>query len=160
MTARAPRAEWRFVGSSFGGYVAARFAELHRGIVGRLLLLCPGFDLVRRWPELVGRDLLELWRRDGELAFDDGTGRQVPVHWRFYEEGSEHPPFPCAGVPTRILHGRVDTTVPIESSRRYLELCAQATLRELDDDHSLLASLPVVTAEALDFLAGPETTSP
>ena len=52
--ARAEGQTWRFVGSSLGGWLAARWAELHPERVDRLLLLCPGFHLAERWPHLVG----------------------------------------------------------------------------------------------------------
>ena len=46
---------------------------------------------------------------------------------------------PPMGVPTIVIHGKLDDVVPVEVSRRY---CAfGATLIETDDDHRLVQSL-------------------
>ncbi|MGD2113955.1 MAG: YqiA/YcfP family alpha/beta fold hydrolase [Acidobacteriota bacterium] len=132
---------WRFVGSSFGGYLAALWAERHPDRVDRLLLLCPGFDLARRWPALLGAEAMERWRRDGVFPFEDGSGRLVPVHWGFYESMLRHPPFPEVPCPTQIVHGRRDEVVPIGTSRRYAAERPHVELIEVDDDHGLTASI-------------------
>jgi len=44
--------------------------------------------------------------------------------------------------PSLIIHGRRDTVVPIEASRNF-----GLPLLEVDDDHSLRASLPLIIAE-------------
>lgn len=143
---------WRFVGSSFGGYVAARWAELHPERVARLLLLCPGFDLLTRWPEILGREVFERWERDGVIPLADGAGRMTPVHWGFIEDARRHPPFPDVPCPTRLVHGTRDEVVPVETSRRYAAGRPHVTLREVDDDHGLLASVDAVGAEVEGFL--------
>lgn len=48
--------------------------------------------------------------------------------------------------PTIILHGRGDTVVPIDVSRRLAARCPHVELRELDDGHSLSASLDAIAA--------------
>jgi pimeloyl-ACP methyl ester carboxylesterase len=157
LVASAPReVPWRFIGSSLGGYVAARWAQLHPGRVDRLLLLCPGFDLVRRWPELVGEEGLAAWEREGSFLFEDGAGQPTPVHWRFFQDARGHPPCPRVTCPTRIVHGRRDEVVPVETSRRYVEACPAASLLEVDDDHALTASLELIAREAEVFLLDPD----
>ena len=44
--------------------------------------------------------------------------------------------------PTQIIHGRFDDVVPIEASRQF-----GVPLLEVDDDHSLSSSLPLIIAE-------------
>lgn len=143
---------WCFVGSSFGGYVAARWAELHPDRVARLLLLCPGFDLLSRWPLLLGREAFERWERDGVIPLADGAGRMTPVHWGFVEDARRHPPFPEVPCPTRIVHGSRDEVVPVETSHRYAAARPHVSLREVDDDHGLLASVDAIGAEVEGFL--------
>ncbi len=143
---------WRFIGSSFGGLVAAIWCGRNPERTDRLLLLCPGFDLARRWPTLLGSDALETWRRDGSYAIEDGAGVLTPVHWGFCESVQRHPAFPEVPCPTHILHGRQDETVPIESSRRYAAVHPHVTLIEVDDDHSLLNSLDRIEEEVAGFL--------
>ena len=96
---------WCFIGSSMGGWLAARWAELHPERVERLVLLCPGFDLATRWLSIVGTEGMEKWRADGSLLFPDGAGVLRRVHWGFYEEGSKLPGRPEVPCPTRIYHG-------------------------------------------------------
>ena len=62
---------------------------------------------------------------------------------------------PPPGVPTVVLHGVRDQVVPIASSRIYAE--KGATLQELDDDHSLARSLPMML-QAVQSLTGSGTT--
>lgn len=77
---------WGFVGSSLGGWLAARWAGVHPGRVARLLLLCPAFDLASRWPQLLPPGAMDKWRREGSLLMPDAAGTLTRVHYRFYEE--------------------------------------------------------------------------
>lgn len=133
---------WGLVGSSLGGWVAARWAALRPERVRRLLLLCPAFDIPARWPELLPTGALALWERTGSLPFADGAGELRKVHYGFYLEALEQPRVPDVppGVPTVIVHGTRDDRVPIEGSRRYAGDRAHVRVVEVDDGHDLLAS--------------------
>lgn len=139
---------WAFVGSSLGGWLAARWASLRPRRVARLLLLCPAFDIARRWPTILPAGAMERWAA-GSLLLPDGSGTPQPLHYRFYEESCEQPGFPDVPCPTRIVHGTRDDRVPIESSRLYAASRENVTLVEVDDGHELLASLDLVEREAL-----------
>ena len=140
----------RLTGSSMGGYLATRWTELNPGRVDRLALLCPGFDLTSRWPLLLGADAFARWEADGEIPADDGTGQQRRLHWHFVEDARTHPAYPDVTCPTRIIHGSRDEVVPIDTSRRYAETRPHVSLLELDDDHSLTASIDRIAAEMRD----------
>merc|ERR1712224_1089875 len=75
------------IGSSFGGWAAARFSDMHPERVARLLLLNPGFELGSRWPSIVGgHQEMARWQHDGFRRFampSDGTPVDVP--WSFVE---------------------------------------------------------------------------
>lgn len=151
---------WRLSGSSLGAYLAARWAELHPERVDRLVLLSPGFNLVERWPALLGDGAMARWEREGVLSLPDAVGELVPVHWSFIEDARGHPRRPEVPCPTLIMHGRGDETVPIEHSRSYAEARPdRVRLIELDDDHSLLGSLERICREVFAFygLAGGST---
>ena len=148
--AKGQAATWCFIGSSIGGWLAARWAEQHPDRVERMVLLCPGFDLASRWPKIVGAARMERWKRDGTLLFPDADGRPVPVHYGFYEEGISLPQEPVVSCPTVILHAIHDEVVPVEVSRRYAAKHPNVRLREIDDDHSLMASVDIVIAETLE----------
>ena len=75
--------KWRLIGSSMGGYLAARWAELHPSVVDKMILLCPGFNLVDRWPDIFGEQVFERWEARGMRMVPDGSGTPTPLHWGF-----------------------------------------------------------------------------
>jgi pimeloyl-ACP methyl ester carboxylesterase len=148
----APGLRWRFIGSSMGGYLATLWAERHPTRVDRLLLLCPAYDMAARWRRLIGDDGIDGWRRTGVRLFPDGAGTPTEVGWRLYEDAARHPAFPIPPCPTRIIHGTADDVVPIDLSRRLAAAHPHITLREVDDRHELVHSLPLIESEAVTFL--------
>jgi uncharacterized protein len=142
---------WRFVGSSMGGYLAARWASVNPNRVDRLVLLCPGFRLAERWPQLVGPRRMERWEREGELRLPGPQGEMTPVHWGFIEDARSHPPEPEVPCETIIIHGRRDPTVPIESSRAYSAAREQVELFEVDDMHGLIDSVEYIEEKIFEF---------
>jgi pimeloyl-ACP methyl ester carboxylesterase len=144
----------RLIGSSMGGYLAALWAALHPDRVDRLFLLCPGFDLTSRWSELVGEPRMVRWEQDRILEVERPAGKERFLHWGFVEDARLHPGFPEVACPTRIIHGRRDTVVPIELSRRYVSSRPHVSLIEVDDEHTLQESLDRIAAEALRFFDG------
>ncbi len=138
-----------FIGSSMGGYLGARFAQLHPDRVARLLLLCPGFDLVSRWPVLIGADAMARWEAEGALALPDRDGGETPVHFGFIEDARQHPAWPDVACPTVIVHGTRDEVVPVESSRTYAR-GREVTLVEVDDDHGLTGSVELIARTAVE----------
>jgi pimeloyl-ACP methyl ester carboxylesterase len=150
-------ARWRLIGSSMGGFLAARWAQLHPERVDRLLLLCPAFDFVLRWPSLIGAENFERWRSEGRFALPDATGTVVDVHFGLVEDAMTHPARPEVPCRTTIIHGSADTVVPIESSREYAQTHGERVrLVEVDDDHTLMRSLATIEAIAEAELIAPK----
>lgn len=135
---------WRIVGSSLGGWLAARWAELHPSRVDALVLLCPAFDIAHRWPRIMPPGAFERWRRDGAIDTEDAAGNPVRLHFGFYEEASRENQWPRVRCPVTVVHGVRDETVPIDSSRRWTREQSDARLIEVDDTHDLLASMDVI----------------
>ena len=152
LAAKSPNARWRLIGSSMGGYLAARWAEMRPGRVERMLLLCPGFDFARRWPSLLGPDALARWEREGHWPIPDGTGTPVPVHWGFVTSARAHPAFPEFRCRARIIHGTRDDIVPIDTSRELAARRSNVDLVEVEDDHRLHASPEIINTHALGWL--------
>ncbi|MHC4945205.1 MAG: alpha/beta hydrolase [Planctomycetota bacterium] len=147
-----PQIRWRISGSSMGGYLAARWAELNPGRVDRLALLCPGFELGTRWPELIGPDRFERWKEEGTTLLPDALGQEQPVHFGLIEDCRRHPAWPEVPCPTLIFHGTRDETVPVQSSITYAEARPdRVRLITYDDNHYLLNSIDAITAEILKF---------
>ena len=144
-------ARWSLIGSSLGGYLAARWAELHPERVEHLVLLCPGFDLPSRWARLFSVETLQRWKEKGSIPVVDAAGRLVKLHHDFFLDACEHPPYPEVPCPTLILHGSRDEMVPIESSREYAATRDRVELVELDDDHGLTDSIERIADRALRF---------
>ncbi len=142
---------WRLIGSSLGGWVAARWAELRPARVDRLVLLCPGFRLAERWSERLGDAAIARWERDGSLVFPDATGAAVPVHHAFLKESWENMSDPQPSCPVLVFHGTRDEVVPVERSRRWSHDRPNVTLVEVDDDHALVRSLDVIDMETRRF---------
>ena len=149
---------WRLVGSSLGGYISAQWASLHPDRVSRLVLLCPGLDLRSRWEEILGVDEVRLWKLRGFHEVADHSGELHPLSWKIVEDAANHPSYPEVRCPTRIIHGNRDTVVPVEYSRRYVEMNRQLSapaemeLVEVDDDHTLENCRPRVAELAWDWL--------
>jgi pimeloyl-ACP methyl ester carboxylesterase len=148
---------WRVVGSSLGGWLAARMAS-RWGRVDRAVLLAAPRELRALWDRLVPEAARDAWRTKGSILLPDARGRFQRIGYGFYEDvvalGSEpSPPMPC---PTLFVHGARDVLVPLESSRAQAEASGGA-LWILDDDHELTGSTSVVVERALAFLevAGP-----
>lgn len=142
---------WRVIGSSMGGYLAARWAELRPDRVERLALLCPGFDLTSRWPLFVGAEAFADWERTGSHRVADHSGVLRALHWEFVEDSRRHPAWPAPDCPIALYHGILDDVVPVEFSRRYARLHPDVAYHELDDDHALLATFDDIAGSITEF---------
>ena len=146
---------WRFIGSSMGGWVAARWAEQNPTRVDRLALLCPGFDMIARWPKLLGPEAMARWHAHGVLVFPNADKRPEGVHWGFIADALTLPATPEVPCPTLIVHGERDQTVPYATSAAYAATRPHVTLVTVDDGHELTLSLPRIEAEVARFFELP-----
>lgn len=144
---------WGFVGSSMGGWVAARWAELHPDKVDRLLLLAPGLDLPNRWRQLISEAELSAWEARGWREVADADGVPTRLHWGLMEDARRQPSLPRPRCPVLILHGRRDEVVPVEVSEAYASERSNVELEVVDDDHDLLSALPRIIERALAWFA-------
>lgn len=140
------------IGSSLGGLTAARTAE-RDDRVKALVLLAPAFQLAKRWREMLGDDW-ERWRVTGWREVNDHTtGELTRIDFGFVEDvAAIDVGFPDPRVPTLIMHGTHDESVPISHSRMFAVGRSNVSLIELDDGHELVASLPRLLAETETFL--------
>lgn len=162
LTRRAADAHSRVVviGSSLGGLVAAHVAAHHAAVLGAVLM-APAFGFADRWASSFGPTGLDRWRRGVPLRVPDHAGGPpLAVDYGFYEDvaqvEAEWMPCTAAGlrrdIPLLVFHGRHDDTVDIEASRKFAAAHPRVELRELDDGHPLIDSLPVLLAEATTFV--------
>lgn len=160
MDAAHPGGPWRLVGSSMGGWLAARWAELHPEKVDRLMLLCPAFGLVERWALKLGPQILAAWESAGSIEVPDANGQRVRMGWNFVSDARRHPLVPEPRQPTVIVHGTADTMVPIESSEAWIAAHPGNAMFVVDDDHGLAATIPTIHALVDAFLREPGEITP
>lgn len=87
----------RLIGSSMGGYLAARWAQLNPHRAHSLLLLCPGFDLSSRWERLLGAQVMSSWLRNGWRQVVDEEGVSHKLWYEFFRDHQlAHPRYPGA----------------------------------------------------------------
>lgn len=152
----APNDRAVLIGSSMGGYVAARTAEADAR-VGALVLLAPAFHFVEQLQRRLGPNNWTEWKRTGYLETDDhAEKRRTRVHHGIMEEAqlmdAKRGPWPDVRVPTLIIHGRQDDTCDVRYSREWAQGKRHVRLVEVDDGHELTASLELIAKEADAFL--------
>src|ERR1700682_1419039 len=126
------------MGSSLGGYLAALYAGLHPDRVDRVVLLAPGFGFPTRWPERMGAERMDEWKRVGWTPiFHYGTGREEPLGYQMVEDAHGYPDAPNFEQPALIFHGVGDLVVPVEVSVEFARTHPNATLRLLNSGHEL-----------------------
>jgi pimeloyl-ACP methyl ester carboxylesterase len=118
------------VGSSFGGLASILTAPDLAGL-GWLALKSPVSDYLSRLFEKEGEWDVTLWKRRGYHSYTDYEGRERRLHYRFYQDASQKSGYDAAPditVPTLIVHGEEDETVPLSQSIRLAELIADCRL--------------------------------
>lgn len=143
------------LGSSLGGFTAARVAE-RDARVRALVLLAPAFQLVKRWRARLGDAEWRAWEERGWLEVDDHTsGGRSRVDFEFTRdlERVDATPFPDVRVPTLIVHGTHDDVVDFALSREFAASRPWVRLVPVDDGHELVRSLDRITTELDAFLS-------
>ena len=141
-----------FIGSSMGGYLAALYAAMHPE-VEKLVLMAPAFSFVTRWPQTLGQERFDEWRRTGHLPFFHyGDGRERQLSYGLVEDGRFYEDYPNIQQPAIIFHGRNDMVVPPGYSITFSQQHSNTTLHLLDSDHELLNVLDLIWARAHAFL--------
>ena len=142
------------IGSSMGGYLAALYAARHPE-VERLVLLAPAFSFLSRWPETLGAEVMEQWRRTGTLRiFNYAQVQDADLGYQLIEDAAQYEAYPDFGQPAVIFHGRKDTVVPADYSVKFAAGHANARLELLNSDHELVNVLDDMWMEAQPFLFG------
>ena len=139
------------IGSSLGGWLSALTAARDPS-VQRLVLLAPAFNLVERWSGRLSPAELDGWRRDGLEVDHHASGTRRRIGWAFFEDAGRYPAYPEVRVPTLVIAGRQDETVPLADIERFVARTPSARLVVLEDGHGLEASYPRIYEEARRFL--------
>ena len=141
-------------GSSLGGLAAARAAEQDARICA-LVLLAPAFRIAERWPARIGEQAFRDWEQSGWIeVHDHASGHPARMHFDFIRDAQEvDRGWPDVRVPTLIVHGSRDDVVDPALSRTWAAGKRHVRLIEVDDEHELAASIPLIIEQAEAFLA-------
>lgn len=139
------------VGSSLGGWLSAITASRDPS-VERLVLLAPAFGLAERWSGRLSSAELDAWKRDGMEVEHHATGTRRRIGYGFFEDAKRFPAYPEVRVPTLVIAGRRDETVPLADIERFVARTASSRLVVLDDGHGLEGSYARIFEEAKAFL--------
>jgi pimeloyl-ACP methyl ester carboxylesterase len=141
-------------GSSLGGYVAVNAAAKWPARIGRLVLLAPALDFSDEGLGAPDGASLTDWKRDGQIqVFHYGYGRMMPIHYGLYEDARRYDAMRAdVRMPILVFQGTNDTAVNPETVRRWAGARPNVTLRLLDDDHQLAASMAAIWEDTAAFL--------
>lgn len=135
-------APWTIIGSSFGGLTAAWIAQ-QQPAVQQLILLAPAFGFLNHWLPILGEAQRQQWQEQGTLAVYHHSAQQaLPLRYQFLEDLSTYRDDELQNpVPTLILHGTKDATIPLAASEKYVAQRPWARLIPLETDHAMTDTL-------------------
>jgi uncharacterized protein len=152
LTAGADPGSVVLIGSSMGAYVAALYAARSERVAA-LALMAPAFDFFNRWEERLSPEAWDLWRRRGAIpVLHYGTDQPEEIGFELALDAKLHPSFPEVRVPTLVLHGRGDETVPYQGSERFARGRDNVELELLDSDHGLGDQVERIIERVFGFL--------
>ena len=121
------------VGSSFGGLVSI-LAASELGGLERLALKSPVSDYLSRLFEKEGEWDITGWKQQGYHIYTDFEGGEKRLAYKFYEDAAQRCGYEAAvriNVPTLIVHGEEDETVPVSQSIRLAEMIPDCRLHTI-----------------------------
>lgn len=142
------------VGSSLGAFVALHAAGQDRtGKVDRLVLLAPALDFGGNRLRQLGDAGIAEWRERGHLrVFHYALNEPRDVGFALYEDAARFDAFAIAPVqPTLVFQGRRDAVVDPQMVGTWARGRPGVTLRLLEDDHQLAASVELIWRESAEF---------
>jgi len=140
------------VGSSMGGYLAALYAARNPE-VKNLVLMAPAFSFASCWPETLGTQAMEQWKRTNALrVFHYSEGREAELGYQLMEDALQYEAYPEFAQPVLIFQGLHDTVVPPKFAETFAARHSNASLRMLDSDHDLVNVLDEMWRETERFL--------
>jgi pimeloyl-ACP methyl ester carboxylesterase len=149
------------IGSSLGGFVAVHAAEQASRAgdsrVDRVIALAPAFDFGGNRLRQLGEHGLEEWRREGRLRvmhYASNTYRDIG--YELYADAAGYDAFAIhSTLPMLVYQGTRDETVDPEMVKTWCADRPNVTLRLLNDDHQLTASMDEIWDGARGFLGLP-----
>jgi uncharacterized protein len=137
----APAGPVALIGSSLGAFVALH-AAAHPAVT-HMILLAPALGFGGNRLRQLGEHGIEEWRTAGTLrVFHYARNELRDVGFALYEDAAQYDAFAVdPAVPTLVVQGRRDASVDPGMVTRWAATRAQVTLRLVDDEHQLTASM-------------------
>lgn len=144
------------VGSSFGGFLAAWFAQEHPESIESLILIAPALRYSVKFIQSALSASPTNWKSQGFVLVDHYRYQKpVPLNYSFYQDLVTFPPpkltYKRFKIPTLILHGRHDQVVPVSWSEEFARENSKVTLKLLPGDHRLAGLEEKIWTEIKDF---------
>lgn len=117
-------------GSSFGG-AASIIAASKSNDLGILVLKSPVGDYLERELSRSTKAQLEEWKNRGYKDYFDSKGNKYKLNYTFFDDFSNNDGFKAAEkikIPTLIVHGDADESVPIEQSKKIVGILSNGKL--------------------------------
>jgi len=152
------------IGSSLGGFVAYHTAFRHAAARGRarttvrpidrLVLFAPAFEFGRMPFGGMDEAGLAAWREtDRYEVFHHAENRPRAIRYAIYEDAQRYDSaHSVVDTPALVFQGRQDTVVDPVMVQRFAAARPAMSLRMVDDDHQLGASLDLMWREMAAFL--------
>ena len=143
------------VGSSLGAFVALHAAAADGGAkVDRLILMAPALDFGGNRLRQLGEVGIEEWRRSGTLRVHHyAAGEPRDIGFALYEDAARYDAVTLhLDLPILVFQGRHDASVDPHMVEHWAMSRSNVTLRKLDDDHQLTASIEFIWRESARFL--------
>jgi pimeloyl-ACP methyl ester carboxylesterase len=142
------------IGSSLGGTLAILAAERFGRRVDRVVLMAPAVMFAKPGHHILPPERIDQWRRKGSLPFFHyAFGEDRELDFGFYEDSLRYDALAAAfNQPTLIFQGRHDRSVDPKTVEEFARGRSNAILSLLEDDHQLIASLPIMWDRMARFL--------
>ena len=136
------------IGSSFGGLTAVWVGEKYPQ-VQRLILLAPAFDFLSHWLPKLGTAQVKQWQDSGYLSvYHYGEDELLPLSYDFVLDAEKyHQDLLTRNIPTLIIHGTQDETIPVTASIKYAKNRDNVKLITPNSDHSLSEEMESIWQE-------------
>ena len=133
-------------GSSLGGTLAILAAARLGANVERLVLMAPAVMFAKPGHHLLPPERIAEWRRCGALPFFHyAFNEERLLDFAFYEDTLRYDAFNAVFTqPTLIFQGLHDQSVDPRTVEAFARTRSNVTLSLLEDDHQLIASLPLM----------------
>ncbi|ALG68224.1 YqiA/YcfP family alpha/beta fold hydrolase [Beggiatoa leptomitoformis] len=147
-----PKTPCTLIGSSLGGLTALWLAKQYPQIE-RLVLLAPALDFPTQCQRIIGAENLHQWKTMGEMPiFHYAWEKEIPLSYTFISDCLNYPDALLQRqLPSLILHGQHDETIPVQTSRHFVQQRPWIQLIELESDHSLMNKLDIIWQEIQTF---------